>query len=340
MSITSRIGNLLLIALLAGWATDAAAIRDIPKEKGWSGNFIFGVGWIEGETNLIKGIDFAEIGRDTVASLTAAPASESDVFPVPPFEIRWTFSENQWQAFIGTTLEEFVALDVVAQLGIRKQAGKAGIFQFGLMFNSIPSLVWEDTYLTGTPRRETDQENRGVRFQWDRIGGTGFEIQMSFRDVDLDLDLNGASQGLTSAQLQSLRRDGDQTTFKVRYLWKLNDKNVLRLEGGFRDNDREGAAVSSDTKWGEVFYSHFGKKWIFAGSVQAGSREYDEVNPVFGVKTDGNVLLANATLLYKLKTASERWSLLGMVAYADEDNDVQFHDNTITMVMAGAQYRF
>ncbi len=31
---------------------------------------------------------------------------------------------------------------------------------------------------------------------------------------------------------------------------------------------------------------------------------------------------------------------MGMVAYADEDNDVQFHDNTITMVMAGAQYRF
>ena len=141
MSIASRIGNFLLIVLLAGWVTDVAAIGDIPKKKGWSGNFIFGVGWIEGETNLIKGINAAEIGRDTVASVTEAPASESDVFPIPPFEIRWTFSENQWQAFIGTSLEEVVALDIVAQLGIRKQAGKAGIFQFGYMFNSVPSLV-------------------------------------------------------------------------------------------------------------------------------------------------------------------------------------------------------
>ncbi|MEE8111308.1 MAG: DUF2860 family protein, partial [Acidobacteriota bacterium] len=183
----------------------------------------------------------------------------------------------------------------------------------------------------------------GIRFQWDKIGGSGFEIQFTHRDVDLDLDLNGVLQTdvpLTQAELDSLQRDGEQTVFRGRYLWKLGDKNRLRFEVGFRKNDMDGDAVSSDTQWGEVLYGHGGKKWVFAGTLMAGSREYDEANPIYGVKTDGDFYSASVNVFRKLQTASKRWSLMGTAVHSEMDNDVQFHETTLTMFMVGAQYLF
>jgi len=151
----------------------------------------------------------------------------------------------------------------------------------------------------------------------------------------LSVACNAACQDL-------LRRDGDQYSFDVSYLYKLGEgsRHLLRPLVRYTTNDRDGEAMSGDGYRLQLSYVFLGQGYSVASNVAYGSSSQDARNPIFGVKTDADGFAVDTTLFYRLPAASGRWHAVGSVLWGKEDNDVRFHDNEVFSVSVGAMYRF
>jgi hypothetical protein len=335
----------LILAVTGGAVAPlAAAIEPIPQTPGWRGFVVGGVGYTDLKSNVVAGNGILDIGRPQIGSVNDAPRSDDAVHPIVTGEVNYTF-ENQWQVFLGTSIEDAVTLDGVSQAGVRKDMGNPGVLQVGYVFSGIPTQTWEDPYAEGVDREETDRDSSGMRVQWDRIMGTAFQFTVTYRDVSIERERSG--QGVLSVACDAacqelLRRDGDQYSFDVSYLYKLGEgsRHLLRPLLRYSVNDRDGEAMSGDGYRLQLSYVFLGQGYSVASNVAYGSSSQDARNPIFGVKTDADGFAIDTTLFYRLPAASGRWHAVGSVLWGKEDNDVRFHDNEVFSVSVGAMYRF
>jgi len=342
---SSRHLRLCLLAMLAvGTAPAAMAIEPIPSTPGWRGFVVVGAGYVDLESNTVAGNNLIDIGQPTISSVTQRPSSDDTFHPVVTGEINYTFNGG-WQAFFGTSLEDAVTLDGVTQLGVRKDLGSAGILQGGFLFSGIPTQVWEDPYAEGVRREETDRDSTGLRLQWDRVLGSAFELTFSYRDISIDTERSG--EGVTSVACDAscqelLRRDGDQYSFDVSYLYRLGEgqRHLVRPMVRYTIDDREGEAISSDGYRLQLSYIFLGQGYTVASNLVYGGSSHDARNPIFGARTDADGIAVDTTLFYRLPIESGRWQAVGSVLWGESDSDVAFHDNEIFMVSLGVMYRF
>jgi hypothetical protein len=337
---------LSLILAVAGSAAAplAAAIEPIPQTAGWRGFVVGGVGYTELKSNLVAGNGILDIGRDTINSVSDAPRSDDAVHPVLTGEVNYTF-EDQWQVFLGTSLEDAITLDGAAQFGVRKDFGATGVLQAGYLFSGIPTQAWADPYAEGVKREEVDRDSSGLRLRWDRVLGSAFELTFSYRDISVDKERSG--QGVQSvacdiACQDLLRRDGDHYSFDVSYLYKLGEgsRHLLRPLLRYTIEDRDGEAVSGDAYRLQLSYVFIGQGYTVASNIAYGGSSQDERNPIFGAKTDSSRYAVDSTLFYRLPVPSGRWQAVGSFLWGKEDSDVRFHDSDVFSVNVGAMYRF
>jgi hypothetical protein len=325
-------------------ALPAAAVEPVPDSVGWRGFGVIGVGFTDLSSNMVAGNRLIDIGQSVTESIYRSPRSDSTFHPVITGEVNYTFG-NGWQAFLGTSLEDAITLDAVTQAGVRRNLSGGGTLQAGLLFNGITTQVWEDPYAEGVNRQETDRDSSGVRLQWDRIMGSAFEATVSYRDISFDTERSG--QGVTSVTCNAvcqglLRRDGEQVTFDVSYLYRLGSasNHLLRPAVGYTVDNRDGDAVAGDSYRLQLSYVYVTPAYTFASNIIYGQSSRDQRNPLFGTRTDNDRLALNATLLYRLPASSGRWQAVANVLWGREDSDVRFHDSDLFMVSVGAMYRF
>ncbi len=335
----------ILLAVSACAVTSVAlAIEPIPETPGWRGFVVGGVGYTDLKSNLVAGNGMLDIGRDTINSVNDAPRSDDAVHPIFTGEVNYTFAD-QWQVFFGTSLEDAVTLDGVAQFGVRKDTGASGVLQAGYLFSGIPTQTWEDPYAEGVEREETDRGSSGLRLQWDRVLGSAYQLTFSYRDISIDKEASG--QGVQSvacdvACQDLLRRDGDQYAFDVSYLYKIGDgsRHLLRPLVRYTIDDRDGDAISSDSYRLQLSYVFLGQGYTVVSNLAYGSSSQDARNPIFGVKTDSQRFAVDSTLLYRLPASSGRWQAVGSILWGQDNSDVRFHDSDVFNVNVGAMYRF
>jgi hypothetical protein len=331
-----------MVGLVASLAvtTAQAAIPPVGEQSGWSGFVIMGAGLIDGKSNLVSGNDLLDFGTDPVGSVNDSPKSGDDTFPFFTGEVAYTFGSERIQLFAGGSIENWATMDLAQQIGLRKQFETLGTIQVGVLLSGIPAEVWEDPYVEGIKRQDTDQKSPGVRFQWDRIAGTPLEFTFSYRDIDIDTERSGEFLGLSDDERGQLRRDGDQYTAKLGYRFQLSSRQWLQPEIGYRENDRDGAAVSNDGLFVRGEWAYRGDIWSFGATAQIGSRDHDAPHPVYDRRLDSDNLAFGLQAFYQLPTASNRWSLNAGIVYAEVDSDVNFHDTELFVINFGALYRF
>jgi hypothetical protein len=348
MHMNTRVAVAVALSLAAGAAAPvASAMEPIPQEPGLRGFIVAGVGFTSLESNFVAGNSLFELGQPRISSINAAPRSDDTVHAVFTGEINYTFA-NRWQAFFGTSIEDAVTLDGVTQLGVRKDMGDPGLLQVGYVFSGIPTQTWEDPYAEGVNRKETDRDSDGVRVQWDRALGSDFQFTFTYRDISIERERSG--QGVLSVSCDAscqdlLRRDGDQYTFDVSYLYRIGaeggaPRHLLRPLVRYTVNDREGDAISSDAYRLQLSYVFLGQGYNVASNVAYGASSQDRRNPLFGVKTDSTGFAVDTTLFYRLPIEGGRWQAVASLLWGKEDNDVRFNDNEIFSGSVGAMYRF
>ena len=329
------------VCALAAVSTAAMAADDkVPASNGFSGNLIFGAGYIDLESNLYKGNTLLDVETQTINSVFDSPRSESDAYPFVTGEIGWTFGDR-WQVYFGNDIGDLVTLDFSQRLGIRKEWDGVGVVGIAALLSGMPAEVWADPYLAGTPRSDTDRDSTGLRLDWWRILDSGFFLQLKTRKIDIDNEQSGTDPalGLTAGEISQLRRDGDDSRITLGYRWK-DGKETWQPEFIIGEDDRDGKAVSADVTGVKLTYTYAGNLWTMVGTGSFFKSDYDQANPIYDRKIDSDAYALGFSAARKLEVGDGRWSVVGSLVYGDEDSDVNFHDGTAMGVNIGAAYRF
>jgi Protein of unknown function (DUF2860) len=331
------------LALLASAAM--AAKGGITEEVGFSGNVLFGAGYLDIENSYIAGNSLIDVKNSTISGF-GSPNGESDIYPVFTGEVNYTF-EDRWQLFFGNDLEDLATLDTVQKLGVRKQWDGVGVMGGSLLLSGIPGEVWEDPYLLNVSRSDTDRDSMGIQFDWYRILNSNFFLTLNTREIDIDNEQSGQQfcndpgNGIVdpSACLNSLRRDGDDSRLSVGYRWK-NGSSVWEPQITVGEDDRDGNAISRDVMALKLSYSYLGEVWIPVASVAYLDYEYDATNPVFNQRTDADGYAVSFSVFRKLELWDGNWSAVGNVVVSDIDSRVNFNDSYAFGLNAGVNYAF
>ena len=338
-----RILSNLLLPLLVAITGSAFAIEAIPQETGWSGYLRIGAGVLQAETNMVSGIDkySIEVGDARIDSLDDGPDSRSEPVPQLNLNLKYTFS-TQTQAFIGSNLEDIVQLDMITVFGVRQQFSDRSILELSAVSSPPYGIeTWEDPYVVGEDRKKTDRSNFGFRLEYDKILGTGFGVQYTQRETEIDDERSGTTQlGLSSEQAALLNREGDTTSLLLNYTFRPVNRSLYSVRVGVSDDDRDGDAMSGDSNRVQLTHVYLGDRYITAVNVSLFSKEYDARNPVFDKTRDDDGFGLAFFVFDKGLFDSKDWWGQASVVYVEQDSNIDFYDQSSTALILGAQRNF
>jgi len=333
----------VLLFMLTGCSAGlfAGAIEPIPEEDGFSGYVNVGASWMRVKSNDVAGSRFGDLSSDRISSLYRKPDGENNVLPMLNGELRYTFADARTQIFLGNGLEDWLRFDLSTGLGIRKQWETAGIFEGAFLFSGIATEVWEDPYVTGQKREETDRTASGYRLGWGRIFNSNFHLSFSYRDIKIDDERSGESLGwLSPAQRRLLSREGDHYKTELLYVWKISDSQWLSPTLYYQRFDLDGEAKSNHTYTAMLTHTYAAEKFKLVTNLSYAYADYDKRNPIYLRYQNAHQYGISVTAFYPNLFNYE--SLTGVVgaAYWLEDSDINFHDTEIVAVTVSTMYTF
>jgi hypothetical protein len=334
-----RIIWILFLLLIVSPVTTFAA-GSFPDEDGFSGYFLLGVGRIDLESNIMAGNDIMDVGNPVVSSVFTSPQSKEDTHFAATGEIRYTYADRKMQIFAGNSIEDLLQMDINQRIGFSKQLDHAGTVSFAYVLNAISAIVWEDPYVANVTRQETDRNSEGFRFEWDQMMNTGFGLEFTYRDIDVDVERSGESLGLSAANRALLNREGDRYSLAASYQWIPSPGHIIESQIGFRSDDRDGDAIKSDGYWVQLTYMNRKDRWTFIANGRLGKNEHEADNPIYNLRQDSVQTIVGATVSYRLPYADQRWAATGLVTYGESDSDIDFHDSKVFSTIIGLAYRF
>ena len=331
---------LAIIALVFFCGISHAAIQHIPTQNGWGGFVVLGAGYTNQKSNTVAGNRIMDIGKESIANINDSPQSDDKYHITPTAELKYTFG-NQWQAFLGSSLFDQLTLDFSQQLGIRKQIDNGDRFSAGLLFSGIPRQVWEDPYQTSTPRNATDLDSQGARIEWDQMFGSGANITLSYRDIEIDEDRIGQDPALgcdVNCQ-NALQRDGDFVELEFAWGFRLSPRQAIRPAIRWFANDRDGSAQDNDGFKALLTWQILGDAYSVILNGLYFDKSYDNPNPLYGIKQDSDGFVLNGTAFYNL-TSDGRWRAVGTLTYGDAESNISFHDTELFQATLGVFFQF
>ncbi len=331
--------KLVCLMIVLSAAGSAMAIEPLPKRKGWSGFVLLGGGFMNVEANTIAGNQIIDIGDETIDDIFAPPDSDSNAVPTATFGVDYTFKNLKTQWFIGNDIEDYLRLDLIMAIGVRQKLGQSLLEAAIVQTPSVGREVWEDPYVSGSPRQETDWDATGIRLTWQIAR---LEILISAREMDIDNERSGldGGLGLTPGEIALLDREGDVNRFLTRYRFKPRGRHIFEPGIEIVDYDTDGAAKAYDG--GNLLFTyvvHGLPKWLWTTTVRAGRFEHKEVNPIYGIEDESDNVAISSTFTWDLFKKGS-WKAIVIASYADRDHDIDFYDAQIVSGSVAAMYSF
>lgn len=337
--------SLLTLTLLI--SASAHAVSPIPDRDGFGGFMSLGLGVASVESNFLAEVIGQDLGDENISSL-GSPDSESIALPLVAFELSYVF-DGKTQLFVGNLFEDYLRFDFSTRFGVRQDLGSAGLGSVSLLASPSATKVWENPYATGVDRDSTDRTASGIRLSWDKIMGTGLEIRVSTREIDIDDEDSGTLPVMTPApavplnptQIASLDRNGDHNTLNVRYLFGYSKTSKFLVGLNSTEVDLDGDAMSYDSTSFELTWLYTpDKDFKVVTNLAVGSRDYDAVHPVFGEKADTDFGMFSVTGFFPGLWGFKDWVPNALLVVGRDDSDISFFDSKVTIVGFGFINRF
>jgi hypothetical protein len=337
---------LVVTIVVIGWDLSVYAITPIPQESGISGFINIGLGGISAETNMVSGNSLVDIGKKRIDSISDSPDSESDVLPVLNGELAYTFGSTRTQIYIGNSFEDFIRFEAASLVGLRQELEDQSILAVSYIFSGIVTEVWEDPYVQGQNRSKTDRDVSGLRLGYDKILGSDFELEFTWRSIDLDDERSGLTQlvpggELTAAKAGRLDRNGDSYKLEVLYPFRFEQgKHILAPALAYTHFDLDGDAMANDRYQVQVTYFYTGDMFDVAANLLYAYADYDKTNPIYGKTREDDDYGGSLALFYKNLFDVEKLSLVGTVAGFKSDANIDFYETTVSLFTLSVLYRF
>ncbi len=300
------------------------------------------------KSNMIAGNKLADVSDDRISAPLGSPDSESEVLPAVNLELNYTFADTRTQIFFGNSLEDVLRFDIATQLGVRQDLKDFGIVAASFVFNAFPTEVWEDPYDTTQKRDETDKTSNGILLTWDKIMGSRFQIETTFRDAEIDKERSGnslvTSGAITPAQRDMLRREGDFFRTEVLYRYRITDEHRLIPAFIYRKDDLDGDAMSADTFDFQLTYLYSRDRIIMIVNGLIGTSENDKRNPIFNKTQEDDRYGASVTAFYRMPDwkpmGCRSFNFWGNVAYFNSDANISFYETEVIAAFAGIMLKY
>lgn len=303
----------LSISLFAG----KALAEEQRTASGFHGDIMIGGMWSSSENRLVPGDD-----NKKISSLADNGEKESEMSAMGMGNLNYT-------TLSGTQL--FASFDGAFSTGVSWDV--EGIANVTLAGVAQINEVWEDPYLTGSDRKETDQTRTGGRLGLDGILGTGLSLDYCMMNIEVDDDLSGKTNPL-------LKRDGISHVLTTSYAVPLGENNSLTPQIQYEIGDIDGKSNSYDSWGGSLTHTFINKNIMLATTVSAAKAEYDQSHPLFNKIRDEETYGVSSTITWFDPLGYENFFVNVMGSYAKTDSNIDFFDSTDTMAGMGIGYRF
>ena len=336
--------KLLLLPLMAGLSMPSLALQPMFDDPGFNGLVNLGVGGGEMETNFLAQIDSLNIDlSDQRIDSFDSPDAESLTMPVISVDVGYTLASGKTRFSVGNDVSDLIEFDRTIHLSVRHDFDSLGWMKLDLLAppSGAATKVYTDPYQTGVKRRTTDSETSGVRFSWDKIMQSNFEVVLTAKNRDIDSENSGRGLGLSKHDRDLLDRNGDILNLELGYLFTLNDRHSLRPSITYVDRDLDGDAMAQDGAILALRHEYKGNNLRWATYVSYADLSGDEDNPIFGDKNDADVYgIASVVSFPDAIGFLGKWTPNISVSWGDSDSDVDFNDASVWVVSAALFRRF
>lgn len=335
-----------VVLLTLAWGPTEAQDQ-IPESSGFGGFLMTGGAHFSFASNMLVGgspMVSTDVGEPRIESIFDAPPTTTTPGVLLGGEINYTFSSTRTQLFLGNRLEDLLRMDLVFGLGVRQEVGKAGILAVSALLTPADLKFWSDPYVEGEDRVTTDLDFPGFRLRWGEIFGTGLELTVTDRFYNFDEENSGdwlvSENRLDAEDRSSLNRNGD--ILRIQALYRFDLKKTHRFEPAIRwvDDAHKGKAIANRGYSLQLTYLYLSKKVILDANVVVGTREADEVNPVYGERLESDRRAASLTAFIPVKRYKS--SVLNVFVGGevfDEDTNIDFYDSSLNLAMVGILWR-
>jgi hypothetical protein len=337
----------LFIGLLIAFTSSAYGqpLGGIPQESGISGFVNAGAGIWRVEDNMVKKISFFKLSDDNIGSVNSKPQSEYSVTPVLNFNLRYTFASTRTQIFLGNQLEDLLRLDTATLLGVRQELTDQSIIGVSYVFSALVTQVYKDPYDARGSRSGTDRNINGVRLSYEKILGSAFNFQYTYRNIDIDDERSGSDPalGLTPSQADRLIRDGDQHDLELLYRYALQDggiKHTLIPSFKYSRFDLDGDAMSNNAILFNLNYRYDVENFAFVVNAYYGYADYDKSNPIYNKTRNDNRYGFGLIGFYKNIFDVRDLHLAANVLINRQDSNIDFYDSEIDLYFLSFLYTF
>lgn len=309
-----------ICALFISLCSPLTAQAEGAWRSGWFGDIHVGGGVVDSRPSGLEVFDDNE-RRDRLDEGTDL----SEGFFLIGGEIGYGFQST------GTMVSAGGGMEDPWRVSLGQRMGDWGLIALSAFYEE--QEVWENPYLTGLDRDETDSESFGCGLDWDNVRNTGISIFFRRMEIDVDQDLIGDIA-------PDLRRDGADTTLGIRYPWNMGAGGVLSGGISYILVDRDGDANSGHGYAAELNHTLEWGRVSFATGLELVATEFDETHPVFNEKREEAMFTVSETVSFAEPFGFKQSYLFGVAGYSETAADIAFFEGDAFILGVGIGYRF
>ncbi|RXJ68463.1 hypothetical protein CRV08_06425 [Halarcobacter ebronensis] len=275
-----------------------------------------------GATTKSSKDNFSTIGENSINSQKAK--SESDTSPYLNFFYGYNLSDS-------TNI--YASYNNELRVG-SKMNTSFGNFNFGIKYSAYDA--WEDPFLLGTNRVETDVRELGAYLEY----GLSFsnihqgKIKYEFSSADYDKE----------NIVKELEREGYRHIIGFDNMWKLKffERDINYMANvSYEMYDADGKASAYD-RYDLIlgFSTPVSENLTLSSFIDIGKKNYDKSNPIFNKKIDSTITGINANLRWDNILNYKSVYMNFKAGYLEEDANTDFYDKETTYGIISLGYKF
>jgi hypothetical protein len=311
----------------------------LPRESGWTGYVTVGVGGTTLQSNSLAGSTWREIGEPRLGSLSESPGRAREAMAVATGEIGYFFQSTGTHIFAGNVLEDLVRYDFSSRLGVSQSLGGAGVLGVDLLGTTTPALVWSDPFAVGRRRESTERASTGARLAWDRIGGSGLEVELTARSIGVDDEASGEALGLSPSDRALLSREGRQRQVRLSWHIPLSRAHSLLPRLGWSEQDLDGGAEAHARASAELSWTWRSPLAVVASTAYLGRAEYDRGHPIYSRTRKDSILGATVTGFFPAVIPGNHWSLTASAGVYESRSNIDFFHTRVGLAALAVMFR-
>lgn len=301
-----RRGVGLLLALSAVHAAGAVEDEEHQHKQGWS---------LTGSTRLGVVATWTTSNLDPqYRSATRDPATETkfdddlDLYALVDLRLH---APNGASLYVTTPLEEYGVATGVTLPSTWGEWELQACYVF-------PDRVWEDPYLLGVPRTETDRERFGGTLGLKDIVGTSWSASYTLRRIEVEQDRAGEAY-------PDLERGGLTHQLEISHRFDLGGSLIMG-SAAYERADLDGDAAAYDAAAATATWVIPWRQFQFMLGAEVGYDWHRASHPLFGSTREDLRLGANAIITYREPFGITGSELGALGAWTYEDSNCDFYD--------------